>query len=83
MRVAHLPRVTLSFVATACWAVALAEDPPFGGLWCDQPAPFFATDCLPARVGETANHGHKRVEVERLGHVQIKPRIHGRLDVTV
>jgi hypothetical protein len=21
-------------------AVALAEDPPFGGLWCDQPAPF-------------------------------------------
>jgi hypothetical protein len=23
-------------------AVAHTEDPPFGGLWCDQPAPFFA-----------------------------------------
>src|SRR5262245_50841613 len=22
---------------------ALAEDPPFGGLWCDQPAPFFTS----------------------------------------
>jgi hypothetical protein len=27
-------------------AVALAEDPPFGGLWCDQPAPFFLLPIL-------------------------------------
>ncbi len=32
------------FVPVSCCglfeAAALAEDPPFGGLWCDQPAPF-------------------------------------------
>ena len=31
----------ISFVVRASRARALAEDPPFGGLWCDQPAPFF------------------------------------------
>jgi hypothetical protein len=30
-----------SFVLWRIDAMALAEDPPFGGLWCDQPAPFY------------------------------------------
>jgi hypothetical protein len=33
-----------SFVLWRMDAMALAEDPPFGGLWCDQPAPFYAPD---------------------------------------
>ena len=80
-RVVNRPRRN-QFCATPCRALALAEDPPFGGLWCDQPAPF-SNRLLPPCVGEPANHRHKRVEVERLGDMQIKPRIHCRLDVAV
>jgi hypothetical protein len=37
-----------SFCASAAArrAVGLTEDPPFGGLWCDQPAIFFGRSCL-------------------------------------
>ncbi len=29
----------------ARWAMVLTEDPPFGGLWCDQPALFLPASC--------------------------------------
>ena len=42
------PVVALVLMPWPRGAVALAEDPPFGGLWCDQPAPFSTLSYLPA-----------------------------------
>jgi len=64
-------------------AMALAEDPPFGGLWCDQPAPFFHASVSSACVGEPPDHGHEGVEVQRLGNVQVESGIHRCLDIPV
>lgn len=57
-------------IRVACFG----QDPPFGGLWCDQPAPFFPI--LAPRVRETPNQRHERVEVDRLGDVHVKTGIH-------
>ena len=69
----------------------LTEDPPFGGLWCDQPALF-----LPARFaaalqvsrpsalsmpGEPANDRHEGIEIHWLRHVQVEPRIDRLFDI--
>lgn len=79
------------FASTPQAAPKLTEDPPFGGLWCDQPAIF-----LPARfgaspaarafrldvpAGEPPDDRHERIEIHRLGHVQIETRIDGGLHI--
>src|SRR5262252_9118843 len=61
----------------------LTEDPPFGGLWCDQPALFLPAifSSTSARVREPADDRHERIEVHGLRYVQIEPRIDCRLDI--
>ena len=51
MRVASLGRVAIATsladrfcIDTATAVAKLTEDPPFGGLWCDQPALFCLLD---------------------------------------
>jgi hypothetical protein len=51
--------------AAACRAVGLTEDPPFGGLWCDQPAIFLLAESRlrrfqRARLGQDGLAGKKR-----------------------
>jgi hypothetical protein len=41
-------------MATACRAVVLTEDPPFGGLWCDQPAIFLWAESRLAALSASA-----------------------------
>src|SRR5262245_25000223 len=92
MRVAYSVRVLPSLSADstqicidAAQAVTkLTEDPPFGGLWCDQPAlflPRFFASILALR--HAADQRHERIEVHRLRHVQIEACIDRGLDISL
>jgi hypothetical protein len=53
----------LDFASTPVTATKLTEDPPFGGLWCDQPAIFLPEEssdaALAALLSEPPDDRHQ------------------------